>query len=217
VTLEVGLRERKKQRTRQALIDTAVRLFEERGYDQTTIADIAAGADVSTRTFFLHFPTKEAVVFANDSGRVDVGLAVIASRRPSESARQVLLRAMEQMIDDVAGTDLLTGLGSLRARLLLSTPALQEAMVRRLVATQAAFVEAIQRAYPAEFDEIESAAIIGAVVGAIYGAVVESVRRGDSPAELRQTMLRAARIAVRCIPAVRGRSSDGYRRRSNAG
>ena len=47
-----SLRERKRVRTREALIDAAAELFERRGYDGTTIADIAAAADVSTRTFF---------------------------------------------------------------------------------------------------------------------------------------------------------------------
>ena len=50
-----SLRERKRVRTRQALIDAAAELFERRGYDGTTIADIAAAADVSTRTFFSYF------------------------------------------------------------------------------------------------------------------------------------------------------------------
>jgi len=47
-----SLRERKRVRTRQALIDAAAELFARRGYEGTTIADIAAAADVSTRTFF---------------------------------------------------------------------------------------------------------------------------------------------------------------------
>lgn len=200
MTVDAGLRERKKQRTRQALIDAAVRLFNERGYDQTTVADIAAAAELSTRTFFLHFPTKEAVVFADDRGRLDAGLAAIAGRRPGESASETLLKAMSEMIDHVARTDLLSGLGSLRAQLLLTTPALQHAMVGRLVVAQTAFVEAVQRSYPNEFDDIEAAAIVGAIIGAIYSTVAETIRRGGTASELREAMLRAARIGVQCIP-----------------
>src|SRR5918994_275367 len=59
---ELGLRERKKQRTRQALRQAAVRLFLERGFEATTIADIAAAAEVAPRTFFSYYPTKEDVV-----------------------------------------------------------------------------------------------------------------------------------------------------------
>ena len=59
----VGRRESKRRETHDALIASATRLFSERGYQATTIADIAAGAGVAPRTFFGYFPTKEAVLF----------------------------------------------------------------------------------------------------------------------------------------------------------
>lgn len=64
VEATLGLRERKKQRTRATLVDVAARLCAEQGYARTTVDQIAAGADVSPRTFSRYFPNKEAVIAA---------------------------------------------------------------------------------------------------------------------------------------------------------
>lgn len=58
-----GLRERKKQKTRATIVEVALELFAENGYQQTTIAQIADAADVSPRTVSTYFPAKEAIVF----------------------------------------------------------------------------------------------------------------------------------------------------------
>jgi len=75
---DLGLRERKKQRTRAAIVDAAVRLCMRQGYQQTTVDQIAGAAEVSPRTFSRYFPNKEAVVGAlteETSERVAVALA----------------------------------------------------------------------------------------------------------------------------------------------
>jgi AcrR family transcriptional regulator len=97
-----GLRERKKQRTRQQIIDAAMGLFAERGYQATTIADIAAAADVAPRTFFSYFPSKEAVVF-HDVDRTLDGLAgALRDRLPGETTFDALRRFIDTMLDEQA-------------------------------------------------------------------------------------------------------------------
>jgi AcrR family transcriptional regulator len=64
--MSAGLRERKKLRTRAAIQKEALRLFLKKGYEETTIEDIAEAVEISPSTFFNYFPSKEAVVFQDD-------------------------------------------------------------------------------------------------------------------------------------------------------
>ena len=79
----VGLRERKKQRTRAELIEAAVDLCTRQGYEATTVDQIAAVADVSPRTFSRYFATKDAVVLASIDGIVEVVAGHLA-RQPKD-------------------------------------------------------------------------------------------------------------------------------------
>lgn len=85
-----GLRERKKQRTRTAIVDAAIQLFNERGYDRTTVADIAAAADIAPRTFFAYFPSKEHVLFDDFDDLLATMRVRLAEREPDETAIDAL-------------------------------------------------------------------------------------------------------------------------------
>src|SRR3712207_4537274 len=67
--MATGLRERKKLKTRLALVDAAVELFERKGFEATTVEEICERAEVSPSTFFRYFPAKEAVVFPDADER----------------------------------------------------------------------------------------------------------------------------------------------------
>ena len=94
-----GLRERKKQRTREQIVDAAMSLFSERGFHATTITDIAAAADVAPRTFFAYFPSKEAVVFHNLDRDLDSLASALRDRLPGETAFDALRRWLDAMFD----------------------------------------------------------------------------------------------------------------------
>ena len=81
------LRDRKRARTRQALVDAATELFERNGYDETTVADIAAAAEIGTRTFFSYFASKEELLFPESDARVRAAVEAIASRGPATTDR----------------------------------------------------------------------------------------------------------------------------------
>ena len=97
--MQQGLRERKKQRTREQIVDAAMALFAERGYHATTIADIATAADVAPRTFFTYFPSKEAVVFHNLDRDLDSLASALRDRLPGETAFDALRRWIDAMFE----------------------------------------------------------------------------------------------------------------------
>jgi AcrR family transcriptional regulator len=96
-SIQPDWRSRQKLRTRHALQAAALQLFAEQGYEQTTIAQIADRADVSPRTFFVHFPTKEDVLFLlTDQGFEDFG-SLVAAAPPALSSLSAIEFALIRM------------------------------------------------------------------------------------------------------------------------
>lgn len=92
----MGLRERKKAQTRQHISDVATRLFLERGFDEVTVAEIAGAADVSVKTIFNYFGSKEDLLFDRQQ-EIAASVTGLAERRsPGEPLVDALLRAVEQ-------------------------------------------------------------------------------------------------------------------------
>lgn len=96
------LRERKKQEVRERLVDSALSLFGEHGFDAVTIDQIVAVADVSPRTFFRYFGSKEAVLFADQDEMLALVRAAIAGRPPAEPPLTALRNALAAIADHYA-------------------------------------------------------------------------------------------------------------------
>ena len=121
--VEPGLRERKKQRTREQIVDAAMALFDERGFEHVTIADIAAAADIAPRTFFGYFPSKEDVVF-HDFETFFGRLKERIDTRPEGEMTIEALRAF--LVDVIEEMDRDDPVEQCRRRIIVASPALQE-------------------------------------------------------------------------------------------
>lgn len=95
---EPGRRERKKAATRQKIADTALRLFQERGYEAVGIRDVAAEADVAVTTLFSHFPCKEALVFERDDDFEQRLTRAVTDRAPAEPLVAALRREVHALV-----------------------------------------------------------------------------------------------------------------------
>jgi AcrR family transcriptional regulator len=95
-----GLRERKKARTREALLEAAMDRFARQGFDGTTVEEIAEACEVSPRTFFRYFPSKEHVLFADSAVKRERLVASIAERAVDEPAFTALTAAMRALAAD---------------------------------------------------------------------------------------------------------------------
>lgn len=116
-----GLRERKKQQTRESIATAAMKLFDQRGFDQTTVADIAAEADVAPRTFFSYYPSKESVVFHDFDEILDGLRTRLRDREAGESAVDALRGWLVMMIDQLEPDD---PMQRCRRRLIQENPSL---------------------------------------------------------------------------------------------
>jgi AcrR family transcriptional regulator len=141
------LRAQRRAETQRTIQAHAVRLFTERGYDATTVADIADAAGVSPMTVYRHFPTKEDLVLIDQHGRL------VAERIAASPAGQPLVRRIGSALIDSAttltggrhGDDLTANEQFLlaRLRLMISTPALRAKHLDNHYALQQAIVDAL--------------------------------------------------------------------------
>jgi AcrR family transcriptional regulator len=119
-----GLRERKKQKTREDIARVAMKLFKRRGFDEVTVAEVARAAGVSEKTVFNYFPAKEDLVFPDDSERWTALFESIRHRPPGTSIVEPFRAATHAFLDEVAHGDVEAIVA--RPRLVLQSPSLQK-------------------------------------------------------------------------------------------
>lgn len=140
----MGLRERKKERTRFAILDTALDLFLEQGYESTTIDQIAAAAEISPRTLFRYFTGKDHLILWMHDENEQTILEALASRpadEPPFTSMAHALRALLRTIESATHEDTERFLKV--RRLLDAEPHLASGVHARVIETERRLVEAI--------------------------------------------------------------------------
>ncbi len=189
----MGLRERKKEQTRQLIAETAWRLFAERGFDAVTVAEVAAAADVSEKTVFNHFATKEDLAFAGRQERLKRLLADIAQRPPGASVLDVFRALTTTVIDDfvVPGDEDLLAV----AKIIRGSPALQERLMVRWESGAAAITAAIAETSGADDDDLMPA-IVARTLSWTHRAIFRVALTGVLTGEDREQLAARLRVAA---------------------
>jgi AcrR family transcriptional regulator len=169
-----GLRERKRRQTRDRLTEAGMTLFLAQGFEATTLDQIAAAADISRRSFFHHFASKEDLVFAwQDSFCLTLIDALVlrpADERPIDAAVNALIAAVGNFDRDQAEA---------LARFVDETPALRDRDQVKYALMEQALAEALGRRPGATADSLEIRLVAMVVIGAMRIAGENWRRAGE--------------------------------------
>lgn len=180
VAIEAGLRERKKQQTRELIAEAARRLFADRGFDAVTVAEVARAANVSDVTVFNYFPTKEDLFYGGMRFFEEKLLDAVRERAPGESVleafRRPVLDGLKRLAADEPAEVIATA-----GNLISSSPAL-EAHEREIVARYTRLLaEQLAEESGAKPGDVETIGVASAIMGvqrALVGYVRSSVLAG---------------------------------------
>jgi AcrR family transcriptional regulator len=213
-TEKPGLRERKKAKTRLAISNVATKMFIERGFDDVTVAEVAAAVDVSVATIFNYFETKEDLFFDRDGEVIEALRRFILERRVGETITSVLHREFLAAID--AGVPQLMVHGPSFFRTIEESSALRARVRLGFEKAEASLAETLA-------EETEAAAgdptpqLVAAMLGAIQRTLLESVAaavlRGDAVASTKRKLRQACDRAFVLLEG----GTRGYGKRKAAG
>jgi AcrR family transcriptional regulator len=164
---ELGLRERKKRRTRETVRLAAFDLFQKNGYPHTTIEQIAELADVSPRTFFRYFPNKAALLIPDQLMEpiIELFLKAPAELRPIPAYRH----ALEQVFSGMAGAE--WGEEMARQQLLYTLPEAAAALYNEYIHTIELITDALATRLSRPSDDPELRITAGAMTGVMMAAL----------------------------------------------
>jgi AcrR family transcriptional regulator len=187
-----GLRERKKAKSRLAISNVATKMFIERGFDNVTVAEVAAAADVSVATIFNYFETKEELFFDREGEVIEAQRRFILERKPGETIASVLHREFLAAID--ATVPHLVAHGARFLRTIEGSSALRARVRLGFEKAEASLAETIA-------EETEAVAgdptpqLVAAMIVAIQRTMLESVAaaalRGDGVASTKRRLRKA--------------------------
>ncbi len=172
----LGLRERKKIKTRQTIRRAAFRLIDENGYAATTVEQIAEAAEVSPSTFFRYFPSKESLLLADDLDPLI--LAAFEAQPPDLSLIQAFRRSYEAVMAHLPSDQL--EFENTRQRLMFSIPELKAAMYDEYYRTVNVMAEAISRRIGRPASDFEVRVFVGALTGAMMAAYDNAPQTADT-------------------------------------
>jgi AcrR family transcriptional regulator len=208
IAQQPGLRQRKKQRTRALIADTALRLFLERGFDAVTIAEIARAADVDAKTIYNYFPSKPDLVFQRLEAFEHALLDAVRTRRAGESILAAFARFVLDSQGLLAEED---ASGQLRAitRMITDSPALiahEQQVFARFTRSLAALIAEETEARPGD---VQPWVVAHALIG-FHRALVDYVRRATLAGTPNTTLARDLRRQAKAALSVLEPGLDGY-------
>lgn len=163
-----GLRERKKLRTRASIQKEAMRLFLEKGYEETTIEEIAEAVEISPSTFFNYFPSKEAVVFQDDLDPLI--LEAFDSQPSTVNPIRRLRNAMRAVFENLTPDQ--ERLVRERTQLFLSTPELRGAMLSQFADLVNQIAELLATRVGRKTSDFAVRNMAGAVLGVLLASML---------------------------------------------
>jgi len=180
VAAEAGLRERKKQQTRELIADTARRLFADRGFDAVTVAQVARTANVSEVTVFNYFPTKEDLFYGGMNFFEERLLEAVRERAPGESVLEAFRRPVLEGVPRLASDEAAQVIAA-AGNLISASPAL-EAHEREIVARYTRLLaDQLAKEAGAKPGDVEAIGVASALMGvqrALVGYVRNSILAG---------------------------------------